>query len=160
MASPFLFEGCMPSLTLRRTFVAASLFIVSCSGSDSVRPTPAMPKLASVTITAPDSLITGDTASVTAVAYDTDGSVISGATFSWTSADTNVATVDGAGKIIARSYGSVELVAKVTGPSAYLTGVTNAPTGSASIGVRLVLATLSAGAYHNCGVARGGVVHC
>jgi alpha-tubulin suppressor-like RCC1 family protein len=159
LPSPLLTPGCMPSQTFH-TFVAASLFIVSCGGSDAVRPTPAAPKLASVTITAPDSLITGDTASVSAVAYDTDGAAISGATFTWTSADTSIATVDDAGKVIARSYGSVELVAKVTGPAAYLTGVTNAARGNASIGVRLVLATLSAGAYHNCGIARGGVVHC
>jgi hypothetical protein len=146
-------------LSPRCTIVVASLFVIACRGSDGVQP-PTAPTAVRVAITVPDSLITGDTATLTAVAYDKDGVAIPGVTFAWTSRDTNVAAVDAAGKVIARSYGPVVLVASVNGPGSVLRGITYPPADSSSVRVRLVLTTLSGGAFHNCAIARGGVVHC
>jgi alpha-tubulin suppressor-like RCC1 family protein len=146
-------------LPSRQALVVALLFGVACGGSDGVKPTPTQTAV-SVKITAPDSLVTGDTATLTAAAYDKDGAAISGVTFSWASRDTNVAVVDATGRVIARSYGPVVLDATVTGPLSAVRAGTTQASASASVGVRLVLTTLSGGAFHNCGIARGGVVHC
>lgn len=143
----------------RQTITVASLLVIACGGSDSVEPI-ANRTPTSVVITAPDSLVTGDTVALTAVAYDNHGAAIAGASFSWLSTDTNVATVDGVGRMIARSYGPVELIAFVSGSASSLPGVTRLPSDTASVSVRLALATLSSGGFNNCGVARGGVVHC
>ena len=143
----------------RHALAVAILFTVACGGSDGVAPPPA-PTAVKVTITAPDSLVTGDTATLSAVAYDKSGAAIAGATFAWVSRDTTVAAVDAAGRLVARSYGPVELVATVTGPLSAVSVGAASPGDSTSVAVRLALVSLSGGAHDNCGIARGGVVHC
>jgi alpha-tubulin suppressor-like RCC1 family protein len=150
-------------MSYRHAILVAAFFVIACRGSDGIQPqtgVPTVPVAVRVAITAPDSLITGDTAALSAIAYDKNGVAIPGVTFVWVSRDTNVAAVDSAGKLVARSYGPVELVASIKGPGSVLPAGTDPPADSAHVGVRLVLATLSSGGFNNCGVARGGVLHC
>ncbi|MBW8772650.1 MAG: Ig-like domain-containing protein, partial [Gemmatimonadetes bacterium] len=101
----------------------------------------------SVRVTAPDTIATGDTVVTTAVALDRAGSVIPGITFSWGATDTSVVSVDAAGRVVAKSYGSPSLDVTPTGPAAFLNA--QPPHGTVKVVVRLVFT-----------IARGGVVHC
>lgn len=115
----------------------------------------------SVRVTAPDTIATGDTATSTAVALDRSGNVIPGITFAWRASDTSVVSLDSTGRMVAKSYGPAALDVAPTGPAAFLPAPgAQPPHGTAQVVVRLVFAQIAAGDYHNCGVARGGVVHC
>ncbi|HEX7978895.1 MAG TPA: Ig-like domain-containing protein [Gemmatimonadaceae bacterium] len=113
----------------------------------------------SVRVTVPDTVATGDTTVGTVAALDRAGNVIPGITFSWRAQDTSMVSLDTAGRMVAKSYGSISLDVVPTGPAAFLPGA-GAPHGTARVVVRLVFTQISAGDYHTCGIARGGVVHC
>jgi adhesin/invasin len=74
----------------------------------------------------------GRAASATAVASDARGHVVSGATTAWSSADTEVATVDAAGTVTALQTGSTTVTANVNGVTATL-GVTVTQTAAAIV---------------------------
>jgi alpha-tubulin suppressor-like RCC1 family protein len=115
----------------------------------------------SVRVTAPDTVATGDTAVSTAAALDRSGNVIPGVTFVWRASDTSAVSLDTTGRMVVKSYGSISLDVAPTGPAAFLPGAgAQPPHGTARVVARLVLTQISAGDYHNCGIARGGVVHC
>lgn len=70
----------------------------------------------------PDTLRSlGDTVRLTATAVDASGSAIGGATVAWSSADTLVATVDGAGLVTSRANGTVTVRAAVGSAAATAT---------------------------------------
>jgi alpha-tubulin suppressor-like RCC1 family protein len=120
------------------------------------------PRARTVVLDLPDSLGTGDTVRVRAVALDALGTPMPPATpvaFAWASQDTAVATIDATGRLVAHRAGRVAVTAEVTGPPDAIAAA-GAPTGRASVGVRLVVADLAGGSYHTCAVARGGLVHC
>jgi alpha-tubulin suppressor-like RCC1 family protein len=143
----------------RRALAAACTIVLSaCGGSEPAAPSETL-LVAKVVVTAPDSLVTGDTTQLDAVAYDRSDVAIPGVTFSWSTSDEGVAAPDAEGALVAHGYGTVDVTATVSGPASFMKG-SAAASASARVGVRLGLATLSAGAYHTCGVARGGGVLC
>jgi trimeric autotransporter adhesin len=74
--------------------------------------------VASVTVTAATTPIElGQTTTVTAVAKDINGNVLSGRHIAWSSADTAVATVDSNGTVTPVAPGSVSIIATIDGTS-------------------------------------------
>ena len=85
----------------------AALLLAGCSSEDN--PTaPAVPISAVVISPTTDTLQTGQSATFTAVAYDTSGAPVSAA-FHWSSSDASVFTVNTAGRVTAKSEGSAML---------------------------------------------------
>ncbi|HEV7575364.1 MAG TPA: Ig-like domain-containing protein [Caldimonas sp.] len=80
----------------RRLLAGALLLILAaCGGNDdAAAPGAPSPSIAAVSVTAAaDHVAVGQTARVTAEARDSDGAVMAGAAFTWTSSDTTVAAV-------------------------------------------------------------------
>jgi alpha-tubulin suppressor-like RCC1 family protein len=106
-----------------------------------------------VQILVPVNMATGDTVTLKAVAYDAMNVEMPQATIAWSSSDSLVATVKASNTMIGRAIGRATLTARATdsGVSVVATNL---------VVVRLVFSTLVSGTVHNCGIARGGVVHC
>jgi alpha-tubulin suppressor-like RCC1 family protein len=113
-----------------------------------------------LTIVAPDTIAVGDTSLLKVIAYDARGAVIPNATVTWTSTDSQTVSIRGGQSAVGEDYGTVTLGALVTGPAEALTGLPSAPSATKRLAVRLVFSQIAGGAFHNCGVARNGVVHC
>ncbi|MFL5538265.1 MAG: Ig domain-containing protein [Longimicrobiaceae bacterium] len=99
------------------TRVSATVEGVSGSGGVRVLPPPDRP-VARVVVE-PDSLAlrAGGTGDFDAVAYDADGSVLTGRAVAWTSSDSTVATVNAEGGVTAVSPGAARVTATVEGVS-------------------------------------------
>ena len=96
--------------------VAAVLLAAGCAETT----VPAGPKpVATVAVTAADTLLRsfGDTLALQAVARDEAGNELAGKTFSWASAQTDVATVTEDGRVVAINTGLATLTATVDGKS-------------------------------------------
>jgi hypothetical protein len=93
------------------TAVAASLTILGC-GDDGTGP----PAVVTVEVSPPTATVaSGSTQQYTAVARDGNGNTISGLTFTWTSADQTVASVDNTGLATAAVMGSTYVRARTGG---------------------------------------------
>lgn len=100
-------------------FLAAALFLAACGGDGSPagpEPEPE-PSVATVEITPGADTLTalGETRSFTAVARDADGDPITGLSFTWSTSDQSVATVDDQGVVTASANGTAEITATVDG---------------------------------------------
>ncbi len=108
----------MPSQSVQRTAVTAVLLsLAGCSGDQTTGPGPTPPTVASVQITPGQETLTalGATHQYQAVAKDASGNTIAGKTFTWSSSDANVATIDQAGVATAVSNGSTSIRASTDG---------------------------------------------
>ena len=84
-------------------------------------PTPPPPPVATRIAVTPSPLAfasLGQIQQLTAVVYDQNGSVITGALVTWSSGDTNVVTVTGQGSVRAVGIGSTQITARSAGASA------------------------------------------
>jgi uncharacterized protein YjdB len=83
----------------------------------------------------PLSVPVGSTQAATATGYDANGSAVSGVTFTWSTTNTAIATVDGAGTVTGRTVGSTTLLAagggRTSSPDAVT--VTQAPAASVTL---------------------------
>ena len=84
--------------------------LIACSS-------PEAPKVSSVTVTGPASnaLKINGAVAFTAAAKDSSGTAITGKTFTFTSSDENIASVDSSGKVTAKRFGKVTITASVDG---------------------------------------------
>jgi alpha-tubulin suppressor-like RCC1 family protein len=111
---------------------------------------------ASVTVTPASVTLTGvgSTTTLTAQAFDSVGTAISGVTFTWTSSATSVATVSSSGLVTAVGVGTATITATAPGGAS----------GSGTVSVRLVAAQqetrLSAANDHTCEITTGGAALC
>ncbi len=80
------------------------------------------PPVASVEVTSPieDVMAAGRSVQLTAIARDASGTTIPGASFTWSSADESVASVDGAGLVQGRAGGTATISATADGVSGSL----------------------------------------
>lgn len=92
----------------RAVLILASLFaLVACGGAPA-----SSPAVSTITVTpANPSIVIGTTQALTAKATDSSSNPIAGATFTWTSSDTAVATIDANGLATAVSPGSSTIIA-------------------------------------------------
>lgn len=112
--------------TNRTSFAAAAFALAALSSgcTDQRAATPAEPQLAiawfGTTTVAPTtaSVATGATTQLTGTYRDRRGRLVAGATFKWTSADTNVAKVSSTGLVTGVSAGSVAVTASRSGTKA------------------------------------------
>jgi alpha-tubulin suppressor-like RCC1 family protein len=105
-----------PSRRSRAIMIAALVLVSSC-GADTSAPTP--PSVASVFVTTPnDTVAVGDTIALSVQAQSSSGQVIENIQYTWSSSDTNVASVDQSGRLALREPGSVTVTATAVGPSA------------------------------------------
>jgi uncharacterized protein YjdB len=110
-----------PGAFLLGLLIAAGL---SCGGSTS-GPTITV---ASVTVSAgARSIVVGNTAQLSAVAYDQTGAQLVGVTFQWSSSDNAIATVSGTGVVTGVAVGSARISA-TTGTVSGFVDVTVGPT--------------------------------
>jgi Bacterial Ig-like domain (group 2) len=105
---------------VRFAFVALVLvaLLTACPAA-----TPEAPKVSSITVSGPstNALKLNEATAFTAIAKDSSGATITGKTFTWTSSDDKIATVDSSGKVTANHFGTVKITASVdstTGSSA------------------------------------------
>src|SRR5690348_11586503 len=104
--------------------LGAILAAAGCRGDTVSPPPPAPPIIARVEVTASRTTLgTGDTLRATAAALDSTGKAVSGATFSWSTDDVSLATVDTGGLVHALRAGSVHVQATATGPAESLKSV-------------------------------------
>lgn len=95
--------------------LAASALAWGCSPGKPVAPV-ILPPLSAVTLSPKtDTLRVGSADTFTAVALDTNGTPVPGATFTWTTGDPNVFTVNSFGRVTAVSEGTASLYASAGG---------------------------------------------
>ena len=98
---------------------------LSCGGSASG---PTTATVASVTVSAPArSVSVGNTAQLSAVAFDQTGAQLIGVTFQWSSSDKAIATVSSTGVVTGVAVGSARITA-LTGTVSGFADVTVGPT--------------------------------
>ena len=107
--------------------------------------------IASVAVTpATPTVLLGQTVQLTATPKDANGNVLSGRVVTWASDNTTVATVSSTG-----------LVSGVAQGQATITATSETKSGTAAVAVvSLMLAELSAGVVHTCGVTTSGTAFC
>jgi alpha-tubulin suppressor-like RCC1 family protein len=122
--------------------IGSELFTISAKHND----------VAAVTVTpATNTIAIGASVQLKATAYNATGSVLSKATFTWTTTNSAVATVSATGLMTAIGQGSATITATSGGVA-----------GSAAITTEanLALAAISAGVHYSCGVATNGSAFC
>ena len=131
------------------------LMLAAC-GSDSNSPTAPDGAVASVTVSpANDTLVLGGTTLLRARAEDAGGNGIFGTTFTWTSSNMSVATVEGV------ETSSLAFATGAGEGSATITATTNGKSATAAVTVQLVdLASVDAGTFHTCGLTTTGEAYC
>lgn len=102
--------------------LAGVMYVAGCGGGDPATgpgPGPQGGEVASIVVSVTSDTLTaiGNTAQFTATARDAAGNTVSGVTFTWTSSDDAVATVDGSGLATARGNGEVTITASASGKS-------------------------------------------
>jgi alpha-tubulin suppressor-like RCC1 family protein len=123
---------------------------VGCGNDDGGVTGPAQVAEVQVSPSADTLIALGATLQFSAVARDASGGTVPGQTFTWTSSDVGVATVNG----------SSGLVTAVASGDATITATTEAISGDAALTVRLSFAAVSGGQDHSCGVTTAGVAYC
>ena len=114
----------------RPSLVLAVLLAIACSDGTTA---PEPPVIASVDVSAASSIGTiGSTRQLAATARTAAGTTVSGASFTWSSSQTSVATVDAAGLVTAVANGTTTISA-----------VAGSVTGSTTITVQQVVASVS-----------------
>jgi alpha-tubulin suppressor-like RCC1 family protein len=136
-------------LSLGAVFLAAATG--ACHESTAAPPPATKPIATSLRITLSNPIATGDTVTLVASTLDAAGGLLPNPPLAWSTADSLTAIVTSS-SVIGRALGTTTI-------SVHSTDGSNLQT-STTVTVRLVLDTIVAGAYHNCGIARGGVVHC
>ncbi|MCY3712440.1 MAG: DM13 domain-containing protein [Gemmatimonadetes bacterium] len=92
-------------------------------------PPPPPPVVDRVTVSpSSPSIEEGETQQFSAMAFESDSTVISGKTFTWTSSDTSKATISSSGLATGKSAGSTTIRASVDGKSGMATLTVTAPT--------------------------------
>lgn len=95
----------------RLLFVSTVLVLTSCSGDSSGPNT-----VATVEVTATSTTVrVGESAQLTATAFNASGSVVTGGTASWSTSSASLATVSPTGLVSALSTGQVTITASVSG---------------------------------------------
>ncbi len=137
---------------MRFTVLAVALStmsVLACGGKDTVGPGTGSgaPTVASVVVTPGNATLVslGETAQLTASARDGSGNTISGKTFTWSSSDASIATVNTSGLVTSVANGSVTITATTDGIS-----------GSGSVTVAYVF-TVSGSVIDGDGEAVAGV---
>ncbi len=102
--------------TSRCVIIFCVLVTAACGGGSDITtnppPPPATPTVASVALTAPRRLLSaGEEVQFTATAKDAQGAAVSGATITWTSSASAIATVDATGKVHGASGGTAIITA-------------------------------------------------
>lgn len=116
------YSRAVPRALLLCLLVAAGL---SCGGSTSG---PSAITVASVTVSAAQrSIPVGNTAQLSAVAFDQTGAQLAGVTFQWSSSDNAIATVSSTGLVTGVAVGSARITA-LTGAVSGFADVTVGPT--------------------------------
>ena len=139
--------------------VPGGFLVASCGGSDSGDGTgssnpvgPTAPVVASVNVT-PDTArlpVIGDTVRYSAQARDASSGEITGKSFSWSSSDPSIASVEpGTGLVTAQATGT-----------ANITATTDEVSGSAAMIVGLTFQSVSAEFEHTCAITTGGSAYC
>jgi hypothetical protein len=125
---------------------ASASGVSSAPASLTVLPPPPVLTTIAVTPAAP-SIFTGGTQQLTAVGYDQSGNPMSGIAFAWSSANQNVATVDGTGLAHGVSAGTSQISASAQGvnSNAITLTVNRAPSVLTSIDVTPSSASIPAG---------------
>lgn len=103
-----------PPLRLARLALPWALLLAA--GCDSKSPTAPLVPLSRVEVTpTQDTLLVGATVTFSATAYDTLGAPVPGAGFRWSSADPNVFTVNGFGRVLGVGEGTAALFVEAGG---------------------------------------------
>jgi hypothetical protein len=98
-----------------------ALFLAACGGGGA-------PTINSIEVTpATASKLVGETQQFTAVAKDASGNIISGVTFTWSSSNPSVATVNNSGQATAVAVGTATITASAGGKSGTATLTVTAP---------------------------------
>lgn len=117
------------SRTTSPATLLATLLLPACGGGSATDPGPGPQDsaVASVLVTpAAVTLTVGDTATLSAVARNASGSTLTGATMTWASSDSTVATVSATGRATARRAGSAQITASAGGKSGSASVTVNA----------------------------------
>ena len=140
----------MLSLVMNRVSVGTSLMLFSallllgCGGGSANSSQPPPGGVATVTVTpATASIIVGKSQQFTAVAKDSNGNIISGAIFTWSSDATSIATVNGSGLATAVAQGTAHITATTSSVNGAATLIVNPPI--SSVTVSPATATINAG---------------
>src|SRR5689334_12823019 len=138
----------MRAFMLTVTGLVYSLAACSSYGTSAVEvKNPAPPKVASVSIKVPLSLIAGQTARATATAKDADGNALSGRAISWFSSSTSVASVTDSGIVsgIAPGTAVVSAVSEGVSGQASMSVMPPPPTPIATLAVLITPSALTTG---------------
>jgi alpha-tubulin suppressor-like RCC1 family protein len=120
------------------------------SGTAFVTVTPPLP-VASVTVApASATLLLRFTKQLSVTVMDRNGRVLPGRPVTWTSDNAAVATVDANGLVTAVGAGTANVIASAEGVS----------DSAAITGIVLNLESVTAGAFHSCGLTANGAAHC
>src|SRR5258708_3189814 len=87
--------------------LVCAVVVVSCGGGSSAPPDTAVVRI-DVSPSGPVSVVSGATSTFTATAYNAEGKVVSGQTFTWTTTDSTVGPVAG-GVATARLVGTASI---------------------------------------------------
>src|ERR1700732_1197834 len=130
----------MPSFSLSRFAIGTSLVVLStllllgCAGMSTNSRHPPPGGVATVTVTpATASIIVGKTQQFTAVAKDSNGNIISGVTFTWSSDTTPIATVNSSGLATAVAQGTAHITATTSSVNGTATLTVNPPVASVTV---------------------------
>jgi len=94
--------------------VAAIPLVLACGSKSPTAPATSTPTISGLTILGADAILTGATADYTVSVALSDGTSKTGSP-GWTSSNPAVATINGAGRLEARSHGSTTLTASAAG---------------------------------------------
>jgi len=123
------------------TLAIIAIFGSSCDGSGATAP----PSVASIAVNPGTlTLVVSQTATLSAVPYDSKGNSITGRSMSWSTADTSIATVSGSGVVTAVNLGSTTISASSEGKVGFTT-VSVVPAPVATIAVTPPTLTLAVG---------------
>ena len=88
------------------------------------------PRVTTVTITLPPSIVAGQSTTLVATLKDKNGAALAGRVIAWTSSDTRIATIDANGLLAALAAGSTTVTATSEGVAGQVTVVVAPPAGS------------------------------
>ena len=129
----------------------AGIVLAGCSGTSTSGSNAGSGAVASIAVTPTSaSIFVGGTQSYTATAKNSSGTAVAGTTFTWTSKDTNVATIDSNGNALGVAAGTTQITASsgsITSPPVTLTVTTanssESVSGTAAMGSPIAGATVT-----------------